>query len=158
LTQHGSLWIRLAAASGVFVAIGVFLLVTFIAPDHGPTSIAWRQGLALMVVFAAPAVAALVTPVHAPALGGAMFVAGAITMLGGNVPLLLMTASGFLLLLAASTQAARVTTDLLVRFALLTIALVTGVYLALDTAIITGLGALSIAALVVISGLWPLVP
>jgi hypothetical protein len=41
---------------------------------------------------------------------------------------------------------------------LLTIALVTGVYLALDTAIITGLGALVIAALVVISGLWPLVP
>jgi hypothetical protein len=78
-------------------------------------------------------------------------------MLGGNVPLLLMTASGFLLLLAASTQAARVTTDLLVRFVLLTIALVTGVYLALDTAIITGLGALVIA-LVVISGLWPRVP
>lgn len=143
---------------GVFVAIGVFLLVTFIALDDGPTSIAWRQGLALMVVFAASAVAALVTPVHAPALGGAMFVAGAITMLGGNVPLLLMTASGFLLLLAASTQRARVATDVLIRFVLLTIALVTGVYLALDTAMITGLGALVIAALVVISGHWPPVP
>ena len=71
-------------------------LVTFIAPDDGPTLISWRQGLALMVVFAAPAITAFLTPQHAAALGGAMFVAGAVTMWGGNTAMLMMAATGFL--------------------------------------------------------------
>jgi hypothetical protein len=144
--------VRVVALLGILCAVAVFVLVTFIAPDEGPTLISWRQGLALMLVFGAPAVGVLVTPVHAAAVGGAMFVAGAVTMMGGNTTMLLMAACGFLLLLAASVQDAPVTPAVLIRFVVLAIALAAGVYLAHDTGLITGLIAAIIAMLIVISG------
>ncbi len=153
MSEPGSLPVRLAAVLGVLAAIAMFVLVTFIAPDDGPTSISLRQGLALMLVLGAPAVGALVAPEHAAALGGGMFVAGAVTMMGGNTPMLMMTAAGFLLLFAATTRSKQVTTGALIRFALVTLALVPGVYLAHGTAIITGIGAVAIATLIVLTGL-----
>lgn len=154
MSEPGSLPVRLAAVLGVLVAVAVFVLVAFIAPDEGPTPASLRQGLAMLAVFAAPPVAALVAPEHAAAMGGAMFVVGGVTMMGGNVAMALMTGAGLLLLLAATTRSEHVTADVWIRFALVTIALVTGVYLAHDTAIVTGLGAMAIAVLVVISGNW----
>jgi hypothetical protein len=142
----------MVAVLGILGAVAVFVLVTFIAPDEGPTLISWRQGLALMLVFGAPAVGVLVTPVHAAAVGGAMFVAGAVTMMGGNTTMLLMAACGFLLLLAASVQDAPVTPAVIIRFILLAVALVTGIYFAHDTGLITGLAVLLISAFVVVSG------
>ena len=152
MRERGSLPVRLAAGLGVLAAIAMFVLVTFLASDGGSTIISWRQGLALMLVFGAPAVGALAAPAHAVALGGGMVVAGAGTMIGGNTPMLLIAASGFLLLLAASAQRAQVTLAVIMRFVLSAVALITGVYLALDTALITGLGAAAIAVLIVISG------
>lgn len=152
MSEPGWLPVRLAAVLGIFAAIVMFVLVTFIAPDDGPTLTSWRQGLALMLVLGAPAVGALMAPEHAAALGGGMVVAGAVTMMGGNTPLLLMAACGFLLLLAASVQDAPVTAAMIIRFVLLAVALTAGVYLAHDTELITGLGALAIASLIVISG------
>ena len=56
-----------------------------------------------MAVFAAPAVATLLAPEHVLALGGAMFVAGAALMSGGNLLGLLMLMPGVLLVLAGVT-------------------------------------------------------
>lgn len=158
MREHGSLSVRLAATLGVLVAIAMFVLVTFIAPDDGPTFLSWRQGLALMLVFGAPAVGALVAPGHGAALGGAMVVAGAVMMMGGNTPMLFMAACGFLLLLAASVQDTPVTPAVIIRFVLLAVALITGVYLAHDTELITGLAAATIAALIVLTSVRTLLP
>jgi hypothetical protein len=142
----------MVAVLGILGAVAVFVLVTFIAPDERPTLTSWRQGMALMLVFGAPAVGVLVTPVHAAAVGGAMFLAGAVTMMGGNTTMLIMAACGFLLLLAASVQDAPVTPAVLIRFVVLAVALVAGVYLAHDTGLITGLAAVAIASFILISG------
>lgn len=152
MTESRSLPVRLVAVLGILVAVAMFLLVTFIAPDEGPTLISWRQGLALMSVFGAPVVGVLLAPEHAAAIGGAMFVAGAVTMMGGNTPLLFMAACGLVLLLAASVQDAPVTRAAIVRFFLLAVALIAGVYLAHGTGLITGLAALLTSAFVVVSG------
>ena len=75
-------------------------------------------------------------------------------MMGGNSAMALMTGAGSLLLLAATSRSEHITTEVWVRLGLVTPALVAGVYLAHGTSIITCLGALAIAALIVISGKW----
>jgi hypothetical protein len=82
-----------------------------------------------------------------------MFVASAVMMMGGNTPLLFMAACGFLLLLAASVQDAPVTPGVIFRFVLLAVALIAGLYLAHDSGLITGLGAVATATLIVLTSL-----
>jgi hypothetical protein len=79
-------------------------------------------------------------------------------MMGGNTPMLFMAACGFLLLLAASVQDTPVTPAVIIRFVLLAVALITGVYLAHDTELITGLAAATIAALIVLTSVRTLLP
>ncbi|GBD84256.1 hypothetical protein BMS3Abin02_00646 [bacterium BMS3Abin02] len=148
---------RIAAAVALAVSVGVFVLVGLIAPDHGPTRISMRQGIALAAVFAAPPIGVLISPVNAAsmvALGGAMFVAGAATTPGGNLLGPIMMAPGLLLLLVGASHRPPLTAALIGRFLLYAIALVVGVVLALGTGVLTGLGALLVAAVVASSTRW----
>lgn len=151
-----SLWsIRVTALFGAAISFGVFVLVAY-APDQGPTSVSIRQGLALAVVFAtahgtllAPANSSLVA-----SLGGGMVVAGVSTIPGGNPAGLIMIVPGVLLILGAALHHPELNRRVIGQFLLVAPMLALGVYLALDTSVFTGLGALVTAIVVASSGRW----
>ena len=98
-----------------------------------------------MAVFAAPAVATLLAPEHVLALGGAMFVAGAALMSGGNLlgPLMLMP--GVLLVLAGVTFRPAREAPVWMRLIGNTAALVLAMYLAISPGMISWLIAMAVA-------------
>lgn len=152
----GPLPARLTAGAGLLVAVGVSILVGWVAPDDGATSISVRQGLAYGLVFAASPLGVLVARVPAraaAALGGGMTVAGAATMPGGNLVGGVMLATGFVILLtgtAAGTDG--ITRALLVRFVSTALLLFAGVVLALGVSPIGGAAAAVTAGVVVSIG------
>ncbi|MGH9895119.1 MAG: hypothetical protein ACREA0_24675 [bacterium] len=146
--------IRLAAAACLLVAFGVFVLMALIAPDAGPTPTSFRQGVALAVVSAAAPIAAFVSPVDGAslvALGGGMTMAGAATTPGGNLLGPIMMAFGVLLLLVGRSHQPSLTPGLIGRLLLFAVALAAGVWLAIDTGMLTGLAALVLAGGIAIS-------
>ncbi|MGH8949134.1 MAG: hypothetical protein ACRDXF_09780 [Acidimicrobiia bacterium] len=120
------------------------------SPDGGPTMSSLFQGFVLMVVFAAPAVGTLFASQQALAMGGAMFVAGAVLLPGGNVLGLLMLIPGFLLVWAGITSLPGVETSVWIRLTGTAVALVMAVYLALDGGVVAGSIALTLALVVVV--------
>ncbi len=152
-----SLSFRLAAAVGLFVAFGVFVLVALVAPDAGLSVTSLGQGVALAAVFAAAPIAALAPRADAAslvALGGGMTVAGAAVTSGGNLLGVVMVASGVLLLLVGGSHRPLLTAALVGRLLVYAIVLAAGVFLAIDTAMWTGLAAIVVAVTVSLSTRW----
>jgi len=108
------------------------------------------QGLVLMVVFAAPAVGTLFASQQALAMGGAMFVAGAVLLPGGNVLGLLMLIPGFLLVWAGMTSLSGVESPMWIRLTGIAVALVMAGYLALDGGVVTGSIAVALSLVIVV--------
>jgi hypothetical protein len=100
-------WLRGVAALGLLIAVGIFVLVAFVAPDDGVDASSLQQGTAIAAVLAAVPVAILIRPVDASrvvSLGGAMTVGGVATMIGGNLAGLLMAISGLAILLVGASR------------------------------------------------------
>ena len=125
----------------------MFVLVGF-SPDGGPTPSSVFQGFVLVVVFAAPAVITLRAPKQALAMGGAMFVAGAAFLPGGNLLGLLMLIPGVVLAWAGNRERQVVEAPGWMRLIGTAIALVAALYFAVDEGVVTGLIALSLAVVV----------
>ena len=104
-----------------------------------------------MVVFASPAVSTLRAPKQALAMGGAMIVAGAALLPGGNLLGLLMLMPGIVLAWAGIRSRPVVEEPGWMRLIGTAIALVAAVYFAFDEAVVSGLIALILAAVVAIS-------
>jgi hypothetical protein len=101
-----------------------------------------------MFVFATPAAATFLAPEHVLAMGGAMFVAGLALLPGGNLIGLLLLVPGALIMLAGIRSRPVVERPEWIRLVSTAIALVVGVYLALDGGVITCLIALALAVVV----------
>jgi hypothetical protein len=101
-----------------------------------------------MVVFAAPAVSAWVLPEHALAMGGAMIVAGATLLPGGNLLGLLMLVPGVAIAWAGTRWRPVVQGPEWMRLIGTAVPLVAAVYLALEEGVVTGLIALILALVV----------
>ena len=138
---------RVAALFALAVSIAIFVLVAF-SPDGGPISSSVFQGFVLMFVFAAPAVITLRAPKRALAMGGAMIVAGAALLPGGNLLGLLMLIPGVVLAWAGIRSRPAVEAPGWMRLIGTAIALVAAVYFALDEGVMTGLIALILALVV----------
>jgi hypothetical protein len=132
------------------VSITVFVMVGFIFPDGGPTPSSVFQGFVLMVVFAAPSVVTLLTSEHVLAMGGAMFVAGAALLPGGNLLGLLMLVPGLLLALAGITSLPAVESPVWIRLIGSAVVLVVAAYAALVGGAVAGSIALALAVVIVV--------
>jgi len=101
-----------------------------------------------MVVFASPAISTLRAPKQALAMGGAMFVAGAALLPGGNLLGLLMLLPGVVLAWAGIRSRPVVEAPGWMPLIGTAIALVAAVYFAFDEAVVTGLIALILAVVI----------
>ena len=101
-----------------------------------------------MVVFAAPAVSTLRSPKQALAMGGAMFVAGAALLPGGNLLGLLMLMPGIAIAWAGIRSRPAVPSPGWMRLIATALALVVAVYFALEEGVMTGLIAMVLAIVV----------
>ncbi|HJQ90425.1 MAG TPA: hypothetical protein VJ950_01845 [Acidimicrobiia bacterium] len=139
--------VRIVALFALAVSIAVFVLVGFSFSDGGPTPSSVFHGFMLMVVFAAPAVSTLRAPKRAMTMGGAMCVAGAALLPGGNLLGLLMLMPGVVLAWAGIKARPGVEAGWM-RLTGTAIALVAGVYFAFDQGVVTRLIALILAVVV----------
>jgi len=150
--------LRGAAAFGLLVAIGMFILGAFVAPDDGPDAASLEQGAAIAVVIAAVPVAAIVGPFDASrviSLGGAMTAAGAGTMFGGNLAGLVMAISGVAILLSGVYLEPRISLGVVVRLLGYAVLLIMAMWLSLgDTTLLMKLVAVLFAGIVATSSLW----
>ena len=139
---------RLASIFALTIAVIVFVLFGLNAPDGGPTPASVFQGLVLLAVFAAPAVATLLAPEYVLGLGGAMFVTGAALMSGGNLlgPLMLMP--GVLLVLAGVAYRPAREAPVWLRLVGNTAALVLATYLATGPGVFSWLIAMGLAVVI----------
>lgn len=106
-SRSSSAPLRLWAALGLLLAVGVLVLVAFIAPDDGIDAASLQQGIGLAATVAAVPVALLLRPIgpwRPVALGGAMAVAGFSMTFGGNLIGLLMAIAGIAILVAGASQ------------------------------------------------------
>lgn len=148
---------RMAAAVGLLVALGVFVLVALVAPDAGLSATSLGQGVALAAVFAAAPIAALAPQADATslvALGGGMTVAGAATTPDGNFLGVVMVASGVLRLLVGGFHRPSLTAGLMGRLLGYAIVLAAGILLAIDAAMWTGVAGIVVAVMVSSSTRW----
>jgi len=140
-----------ASAIGFAISIGVLILVGWIAPDDGATGISVRQAIALAVVFMAAPIAAWIAPrdpVNLVGVGGGWVVAGAATMMGGNVLMAVAIPYGFLILSLGAAQRPPMTTRVVGRLLAIAVALIFAVGFAIGTGVLTGIGAFVLAAAV----------
>jgi len=119
--------------------------VGFYAPAGGPTPASVFQGLVLMAVLAAPGIATLMAPERVLALGGAMLVAAATLLPGGNLLGLFMLMPGVMLVIAGATFGPARETPVWMRLIGNAAALVLAVYLAISPGMISWLIALGLA-------------
>lgn len=150
--------LRGAAAFGLFVAIGMFILGAFVAPDGGMDAASLQQGAAIAVVIAAVPVAAIVGPVDASrvvSLGGAMTAAGAGMMFGGNLAGLVMTTSGVAILLSGVYLEPPISLGVVVRLLGYAVLLIMAMWLSVgDATLLMKLVAMLFAGIVATSSLW----
>ncbi len=104
-----------------------------------------------MAVFAAPGIATLLAPERVLALGGAMLVAGAALMPGGNLLGLFMLVPGALLMLAGAIYQPARETPVWMRLIGNAAALVLAVYLAISPGMISWLIAMGLAVVIAVA-------
>jgi hypothetical protein len=133
-SRSSSAPLRVWAVLGLMTALGVLVLVAFIAPDDGFDASSLQQGIGLAATVAAVPGALLLQPVEpwrGVALGGAMALAGFSMTFGGNLIGMLMAIAGVAILLAAGSQQPSLTLGLVVRLVGYAILLGAAMWLAL---------------------------
>lgn len=110
--------LRATAVLGLFLAVGILVFVAFLAPDNGVDGSSLHKGIGLAAVVAAAPATILIRPVDPSTgvvLGGALALAGSVTMFGGNFVGLLMTGMGLAILFAGASRQPPVTVGLVVK-------------------------------------------
>lgn len=150
--------LRVSAVLGLLLAVGVLVLVAFIAPDDGIDASSLQQGIGLAATIAAVPVALLLRPAEpwrGVALGGAMALAGFSMTFGGNLIGLLMAIAGISILLAGASQRPSLTLGLVVRLVGYAILLGAAMWLSLgESTMPQTLASLVVAVIVSTSPLW----
>lgn len=128
---------RLAASLlGLGVALVLFLMSTFVWPDHGATVSSVLEGITITLVFAAVPIAILAPTVTATplvALGGGMTIAGFATTPGGNLLGPIMAAIGLLVLLTGASKKSTMTPGIIATMLACALALSVAMYAVLGT-------------------------
>lgn len=127
---------RTVSLLGLAVAFVLYLMSTFVWPDHGATASSFREGILVTLVFAAVPVAVLaptVTAASLGALGGGMIIAGSATTPGGNLLGPVMAAIGLLILFTGASKKPPVTPGVVATMLVCALALSIAMYAALDT-------------------------
>lgn len=156
-SRSSSAPLRVWAALGLLLAVGVLVLVAFIAPDDGIDASSLQQGIGLAATIAAVPVALLLRPAEpwrGVALGGAMALAGFSMTFGGNLIGLLMAIAGVAILLAGASQQPSLTLGLVVRLVVYAILLGAAMWLSLGATMPQTLASLVVAVIVSTSPLW----
>jgi hypothetical protein len=143
---------------GLLLAVGILVVVGFIAPDSGVEASTLLQGVGLAAAVAAVPVAILLRPAdpgRVIALGGAMTVAGLSTMFGGNLVGLPMPIVGTAILLVGASQQPPITLGLVVRLTGHAVLLGLAVWLSLgETTVVLVVASVLLAAMVATSSIW----
>jgi hypothetical protein len=146
------------ALLGLILAVGILVVVGFIAPDSGGDTSSLQQGVGLAAAVAAVPVAILLRPAdpnRVVSLGGAMTLAGLTTMFGGNLVGPPMAIVGIAILLVGASQQPPITLGLVVRLAGYTVLLGFALWLSLGEPMpLLVLGSVLLAATVATSSIW----